>query len=379
MAKSLYASANGLARKVKKMYLGIEGVARKVKKGYIGINGIARLFFAGGAPVYAGETTPLSAARTQLSVASTKSYALFAGGVLSSNKTTNLIDSYDEALTLASLPFGLNYSNAQMSRTQLGEKAFFAGGYSGNYNAYISVFNDDLTQEGDDAALSWARLPAPGSTAQYAIFIGGRGRTQSQVNRPDSEQFIDAFDDNLTHVEGKALENDARQGNQLGESLGLKVITSGGIVVNDDLTENTVTSIPIYSNTADNSASCVTTGNHVIFCGARSHNETYAYDQDLTMIEGPTGPHNKSFAASWSFDGRGFVFGGGNTSGSSGYNDVWVFDEDLTLDNSITSADPGLTLGAAAQAGDKIIFAGGMGEGYYGDESSDRAEVIAFE
>lgn len=45
MAKSIYASANGLAQKVKKMYVGIEGVARKVKKGYVGVNGLARLFF----------------------------------------------------------------------------------------------------------------------------------------------------------------------------------------------------------------------------------------------------------------------------------------------------------------------------------------------
>ena len=59
--------------------------------------------------------------------------------------------------------------------------------------------------------------------------------------------------------------------------------------------------------------------------------------------------------------------------------DVHRHQRHRTLDNSITSADPGLTLGAAAQAGDKIIFAGGIGEGYYGDESSDRAEVIAFE
>lgn len=47
MAKNLYVSPNGTARKAKKIYVGVNNVARKVKFGYIGASNKAHLFFSG--------------------------------------------------------------------------------------------------------------------------------------------------------------------------------------------------------------------------------------------------------------------------------------------------------------------------------------------
>lgn len=51
MAKALYDSVSGVARKVKKKYDGVSGVARKVTKAYDGVNAIARQFFQSGSPI----------------------------------------------------------------------------------------------------------------------------------------------------------------------------------------------------------------------------------------------------------------------------------------------------------------------------------------
>lgn len=46
MAKALYDSVNGVARKVTKLYDGVGGVARKVTKAYDGVDGVARQYFS---------------------------------------------------------------------------------------------------------------------------------------------------------------------------------------------------------------------------------------------------------------------------------------------------------------------------------------------
>ena len=45
MAKRLYDSVNGVARKVTKKYDGVDGVARKVVKAYDGVDGVARQYW----------------------------------------------------------------------------------------------------------------------------------------------------------------------------------------------------------------------------------------------------------------------------------------------------------------------------------------------
>lgn len=46
MAKALYDSVNGVARKVTKKYDGVAGVSRKVTKAYDGVGGVARQYFS---------------------------------------------------------------------------------------------------------------------------------------------------------------------------------------------------------------------------------------------------------------------------------------------------------------------------------------------
>lgn len=189
MAKSIYASANGLAQKVKKMYLGIEGVARKVKKGYVGVNGIARLFFSGSgfsSLSYVGEITPLVKARLRQSAGTIGDYAIFVNGVDEYSRRESATDVYDDDLVHSSIG---TISVIEFSAvTDIpGSQLIFCGGsnwgsgfsnqYGGAFDPELVITNIHFDEERDSVCAVTA--------GENALFVGGSQGPEVYCFSPD--------------------------------------------------------------------------------------------------------------------------------------------------------------------------------------------------
>lgn len=147
MTKSAYIGINDTARKVKSIYIGVDGIARKVTKGYIGVSGIAQQWHTlESIKIVMG----LSVGRSNLSGASNKNYAFFAGG---------------------------------LSRVN---------GSAGN-TAVVDAFDRNLVRTVAAPLAAIAQLPLAASTEKFAVFV-----------RSGSLE-IEAYDKDLTKVTGGAL------------------------------------------------------------------------------------------------------------------------------------------------------------------------------
>lgn len=371
MAKSLYASANGLARKVKKMYLGIEGVARKVKKGYIGINGIARLFFAGGGkPVYAGRTTVQEDLGEYALGAELGTYGAIVspGGTGQSSGLQTTMYTLDNNLTIASHQTNAHNRGAV---AQLSNGAIFACGMGMNYSSNIVEWKDnDLTNTGLEVFPVSTTYLSGGRTPSYGIFVGGTWYGGNQAYRDVAAYDLDTKsrtvlnDYPFQHCDGSSasvgqyLVIYGGRGNHQNSSMAKSVV-----VYSDDLTAVDMSSSMIdYNGAIEKSGVSAEIG--AVFAGGLSWSATNRRvalcDEDLTFTEMESldggGYGVRGFAL-----GESALFGGGR----SGYNgsridDVFEYDSDLvkTFHQAVFENNV-YHLNAVTIQGEIGVFAGG--------------------
>ena len=118
---------------------------------------------------------------------STKSYALFAGGIIDSHPfTTPVVNTYNANLTMGSTSSGLSGGYINYATANVGDYALFAGGFDGasysySYNMYetknpskvVTAYNDALTRSVPVALSASRYYHKGGSLENCALFVGG--------------------------------------------------------------------------------------------------------------------------------------------------------------------------------------------------------------
>ena len=340
MAKSLYASANGLAQKVKKMYLGIEGVARKVKKGYVGVNGLARLFFSrAGKPVYDGlqsVSTTSAFRRSEAAIASTKHHWILSGG---RNGSTNIpgATAYDTDFTESSTGPSVNRL-LQCSANFAGEAVFACGDEGTTFRKDAYSYNDDLTYT-QIYPRNISSRGVSGATSQSHLVLAGSGLSGygSYVNIFD-EAFTVTVPDHLSEPSGYMS----------GASLGSKALFYGGedpyyidavrmaYIFGDDGTRQDIGGLPQNSY----GVAAVSLGNEVVLAGGGLPNsnacvdDSYVMNVDLTRTSIGNLATPRMSAAGLELDGIAVIISGITYNGS--LRSAEYFDADLTYTSEIS-------------------------------------------
>lgn len=125
--------------------------------------------------------SPLSTARTSslYGVAQNGVYSLFAGGPISDNSYSDVVDAYNYSLTQQSAE-PLSVGRQRFNGGRLGDFAVFAGGEaSGGYTGQTDVYNTGLTRETKDGLSTPRTDPVPANTGNYLLF-GGGGRSNTR-------------------------------------------------------------------------------------------------------------------------------------------------------------------------------------------------------
>lgn len=367
MAKGIYFGINGVARKAKKMYFGVNGIARKVKKAYIGVAGIARVFLSGGEPEYCGETTALSAARYSLAGASTKSHALFAGGVLSGGRSwSNAVEAYSSSLN-KSIIQSLSVARASMGAASIGGCAIFAGGqtfYDRSRISNVDAYDSALTYRGlTNLGAARSSIGAT-SNENYAIFAGGDTR------RTTATTSVDAYNTSLTRTTPTALSSKRKDAGAA--RTGQYGVIAGGWgypdfvrtveAYNGSLVRSNPT--PLGGDISQNNRiTGLTAGDYAVFIGTPSGdspNRVFAYDKALTQIKPSSVYTLVSNAASATLEGFGMMAGGSLGLGVIAH--IQVYDPSLTLKPSMYMGKP-MESSAGATVGAYALFAGGYNDG----------------
>ena len=328
MAKSLYASANGLARKVKKMYLGIEGVARKVKKGYVGVNGLARLFFSGGLS-YEGTAPDLEYPRFNGAAAATTQFALFGGGNIENSgyyNQTNSVEAYTEEFTKSSAP-ALYQKVCFLAAGSVGGRALFAGGYNGVATfPYAMGFCYDDALSTTDFSLSAAKSSqVAASLFDYVLFVGGQNEYTIGTNT------VDAFDASLTRSNPQSMDSS-------------KSVFDGA-----------------------------STGERAVIGPDQHGIGVDAYDNNLTKETAPNFPGFRQLYAAAPLNNM-VCFAGGNDN-SSGSTQLIVYDDDLAVNPNGQLLYPAMRLTGSGKE-NIALFAGGMIEGLSNDHLVSQATMV---
>lgn len=370
MAKGIYAGIDSLSRKVKKMYIGIEGVARKVKKAYIGVNGIARLFFAGGAPVYAGETTPLPVKAARLAGASVGKFALFAGGTRGtslSGTSNNQVTAYDDA-QVQSIPDHLNGDAVELAGCSLFNHAIFAGGESNR--KHVDAYDKNLSKISPAEELEYGRGYMPtANVGDYAVFGPGFCTVSSYVTRDITE----AYDDDLVHHACPSVSSNASDSRYITGAAnrnyaifsGAETISGGSTSVTKALDADlTVTTATPGKSSFAKSGATVGDDQYSMFVGGTGSTGhwtpryyAYVYDNDLVLSECERLTEARSLAAAVSLYGTA-IFAGGQISEDEGTALIETYEEDLVKGETFSLQSARYEL-AAAVAGDTAIIAGG--------------------
>jgi hypothetical protein len=126
-------------------------------------------------------TATLSAARDQVAATTAGTKAFFAGGGYGGSSFSNVVDIYDSALGDPDDPNAwstdaLSSARQDPSATSVGDKAFFAGGYDGNWFAVVDIYDTAVPgwQHPPDA-LSLARSAMGETTVGTKAFFAGGG------------------------------------------------------------------------------------------------------------------------------------------------------------------------------------------------------------
>lgn len=329
----------------------------------------------GGTPVYDGEITPLTTEKSYLSGTKAGNYAVFAGGRRYSVGQSN-VEAYDKNLVKYSGTITpLSILRDMIAPATLNNLAFFAGGYytGSSYQSHVDVYNEDLSRSTPDK-LGRPRAPCGGIAGEYAVFIGGRNDQSGSSTSPD--KYIDAYDADLTRVLSQPMSNGLSQREGVGGSVANYAITNLGIYADDELTQGQAESL---NCNADNFSGTAPVGNCTLF-GAVTSGASYSakgYDEDLTVITAYAGTNNIFGSSKTSLEGWGLFLGGYFGSSQQPQN-ILAFDEDLVLNQSVTISEKRYQ-GAAVTVGDYAIYAGGEGTGYYGNDPTNKVEVITLQ
>ena len=202
--------------------------------------------FAGGrgVPIYATvdaydltltRTTPpaLTQARDKLASTTVGNYALFGGGQTGAfSGYTDVVEAYDQSLTLQTAPAVLSQARRSLAATTVGNYALFAGGNNGSsyfdvVDAYSEtldkVTSPDVLSEGVSnlAATSIAAVGSSSPQSGYALFGGGENAS-SYTNK------LNAYNENLDKVISVANLSQAR-GYLAATNVGNYALFGGGI------------------------------------------------------------------------------------------------------------------------------------------------------
>ena len=207
-------------------------------------NGYALFAGGRGVPIYATvdaydltltRTTPpaLTQARDKLASTTVGNYALFGGGQTGAfSGYTDVVDAYDQNLTLQTAPAVLSQARRSLAATTVGNYALFAGGNNGSsyfdvVDAYSEtldkVTSPDVLSEGVSnlAATSIAAVGSSSPQSGYALFGGGENAS-SYTNK------LNAYNENLDKVISVANLSQAR-GYLAATNVGNYALFGGGI------------------------------------------------------------------------------------------------------------------------------------------------------
>lgn len=335
----------------------VVSVARKIKKAYIGIGNVARPCWAGGELVYYGEITPLDTARYDCFGASLNNeYALVIGGYYSGFLSS--IEVYDSALTkVASPTIAAGTAVTWAGRTSLGNKVLIAGGFSSsstysNVRSRVDVFDDTLTRQYVDKALTQARGYCSGATAgNYAVFVGGSFPSN------DTSVNTDAYDTNLTKC--AVPSSPVRLSGSASGTLNGNAIFFGGYNNNacsydSNLTVTQLATTPVSSNQQQVMYYNAVTNSHVISPYSVSHVVTY--DSNLTRII-VQGVDTLRSGAAASVEGFAIFAGGYRDASIYDYQYSYSYDDSLVLTKHTEKISRYQLAGTSV--GNHAIFAGG--------------------
>ena len=308
----------------------IQDLARKIKKAYIGIGGVARPFWGEGKLEYYGTITSLSESKYRHYGVSIGNYALFAGGLNSSGKSSKIVNAYDASLTI-STPTSLSYPSYNGGATSVGNYALIASGINNTVTqtssqklTTVNTYNTSLTKSTATAFSAYRNSMGVASNSTYALFAGGHDGTS---NGPYTNVTI--YNTSLTRSTATALQT--ARCDFCGATIGDYILFAGGdsSVYSDE--DN------VYTNVVD------------------------AYNTSLTRSNA-TALSTKRGGAIGVRVGNYLLFaGGGNGGGGVGNSDVDVYDTSLTKTTTSLGYKPVYHIGVSLYG--YAIFAGGYNQG----------------
>lgn len=151
MSKGIYMGVGGVARKVKKLYAGVSGIPRKVKKVYVGVNGVPKLTYSEAIGVVNASIDGLSEPKSQIPRGTAGNYAVFAGGVRDSTYWLRAsVDAYGPNLVHL-VPASLNVARQNIvSGDSFNSHMFVTDGMetssSWDYRRQVEVYSPSLTK-----------------------------------------------------------------------------------------------------------------------------------------------------------------------------------------------------------------------------------------
>ena len=165
----------------------------------------------------------LSAARYNLAATSTGSYALFAGGNPTASTYSNVVDAYNTSLTkttATTLSIGRSqHTSAPLGgATSVGSYALFAGGFisSTAKTDVVDAYDASLTQTSAMVLSSKTSFTAATTVGDYALFVCGTNGA-----------YTDAYDSSLTKTTVSPLS--ASRNFSVGGTIGDYALFAGGL------------------------------------------------------------------------------------------------------------------------------------------------------
>lgn len=255
--------------------------------------------------------TPLTTGKYELAGASTASYALFAGGVISGGVHQSEMDYYNTSLT-KSVGTALSEARSELRGLNFNGNALFVGGYTGGRSVVVDYYNDSLTRSTVSLATGRSK-PGLALAGSYALVAGGYtsgGMTTS----------VEYFNTSMVRT-----------------TLGTGLAVAGE---------------PVGTNIG---------ATHAIFAGGRSSpggESVSAFDTSLTrtVCTSLKTPTSVMFAGPLS---TGAIFAGGNIAADP-YRSPLVYHYDSALSQSMgPSLESARGSGAATTIGNYLLLAGG--------------------
>lgn len=368
MAKSLYASANGLAQKVKKMYLGIEGVARKVKKGYVGVNGLARLFFSGSAELVKSlkSVSNLSQVMWSHDAAHAGQYVFIGGGYTLNNLPNFIINAYNKELVQTVIDFQYSISYGEAGDTSAATTEHYAWINSTGTNSQNGTTTNLLDSDGTVSATGKFLMQLGSKGVGFddrAIFTGsipGGDSTQTRL-----------IMENLSYSQGPSTrpftDHACAKVNQVVVLLGSSALSGAYSTKVDSISKDgvyTPLSDLVQGTMGPTSA---TMGNKAVFAGGNGYvdgqlqnlKNVFCYDQDLTfnkLSDLPIAAKRMGYSEGTEDIA---IFAGGNTSVTNKLSQVIYYDSEFIQHIADELTQP-RELFSLAIHGNYVLISGGV-------------------